>query len=235
MFILKREEKKQCCFIKIKLSKKEKNSQTGISLYLTGLPDTYESLAVSIANNLNNSPSVTPKRVRDWANGALPYGDELVALSVLKFGKKNRWRELFFPNHEYTKQFIIENVQKNVNKTLALPNIYKSINKQHLRSLYNGLDSQKSSIKDLTIILITKVYYKFWSDDIICEPIKKSYGSSKYKNSIRKYINNRLHKISSNSKFIRDTQDLLRKTLVIDGPNRGNILRAVLRQVIRII
>lgn len=221
------------------MNKKIINYENGITYFLTTNSNSYAKLAVDIENNLRlygNSSEITERRVNQWAHGTLPQGKELDALTLLAFGDKDKWRELYFPSDDFTLHFIKNIINNQVPKVLQSSDIASFINNRTLTTLYSGLNDKDVTLNTLTSILITKIYHGIRNKELI----NTSYSSidfnfQNYQQKIPLIIAKKLDSISANSTFIKNTRSSLKRVLVKNGTNRTNIKREVLRQIIIVI
>lgn len=238
--------------MKTKTKTKTINPTNGISYFLTTRKLSYEKLAVRInlaVHKLNNSyGKITPRMVKEWAHGTLPRQLETKAITMVKFAHHGdnhdddnldindakRWRELYFPNLDYTLKFIQSHVLNQVTKALNARNIDKLIQARTLTTQYLRLNDKDATLQSLALIIITKCYFELRNKVLLGEE-HKNYSFGSLKNSIIPHLKEKLDHIDSNSLFVENAQNALRDELLEEGTNRVNIRRVALKAFIYVL
>lgn len=218
---------------------KKINYENGITYFLTNSKESYTQLAEDIESalrSMNSTMDLSAKRVKRWAHGTLPLGPELDAITIVKYGNKDKWKNLFFPDNKYTLKFIEFVVNNEVNKVLQSSTIDSFIDKRTLATSYIGLADIDATLQTLASILVYKVYRQLRNKDLLCSEIQnKTVAFKNYKEEIMPFLTECLGKIPQNCIFINNTKIRLKRVLIKDGTNRANIRGEALRQVISII
>ena len=236
----------------MKTKTKTINPTNCISYFLTTYNLSYEKLAVKINSAVhdldNNYGKITPRMVKEWAHGTLPRQLETEAITMVKFAHHSdnhnddnldtndakRWRELYFPDPDFTLKFIKLHVLKQVTKALNSQNIDKLINARTLTTQYLRLNDKDATLQALALIIITKCYFDI-RNKILIGKEHKSYSFSSLKNSIIPHLREKIDNIDSNSAFVENTQNALRDELLEEGTNRVNIRRVALKAFIYVL
>ena len=218
---------------------KKINYENGITYFLTNSKESYTQLAKNVESALRfmGIPmDIIAKRVKGWAHGTLPIGPELDAITIVKYGNKSKWQDLYFPDNEYTLKFIEFIVNKEINKVLYSSMIDSFVKERNLETSYNGLADKDASLQTLASILIFNVYSELKKKDLLSPKVKNStFDFKNYKEEIIPFLTDCLGKIPQNCIFIENTKRKLKRVLIKDGTNRANIRGEALRQVISIV
>lgn len=218
---------------------KKINYENGITYFLTNSKESYTQFAKDIESALRfmGIPmDISVKRVKGWAHGTLPIGPELDAITIIKYGNKSKWQDLYFPNNEYTLNFIKFVVNKEINNMLHSSIIDSFIKERNLATSYIGFADKDASLQTLASILIFKVYCELQKKDLLSPKVKnRTFDFKNYKQEIMPFLTECLGKIPQNCIFIKNTKSKLKDILLKNGTNRANIRREALRQVISII
>lgn len=209
--------------------------KSGITYFLTQSKKSYAELAEDLTKKIDSDLEITVKRVKDLASGLSPHPIELEALCSIN--NVNNWRELYFPNNQFTLLFIYYFLfkEKEIASILKNEQINEFVKKRSLLSLYRGLMDKDVSIKTLESILITQIYFKLCSKDLISEPKSKEYNFEYYKKRIEYTLFEKLNRIDVNSILIQNLTINLRKTVVKSGSNHADTKRVALKEIIKVI
>ncbi|MFD3286997.1 hypothetical protein [Lactobacillus johnsonii] len=243
------------------MNRKKINYQNGISYLLTNSEKSYDQLADKLTSYLqifNNDSYFTKRRVENIAHGTIPFGPELDALCLLKYINDNhldkaiiknkpnkirllqdkansKWKELYFPNTTFTKEFIRQNISEEIKKLFKNNKIDTFIYQRSLSSLYVGLVDKDVPLKVLAGILSTQIYLKVRNNDLIDDKENIDISCKDYKKQIIPTFHKLLDQIDINSFFMQNLTQKLKDVLVRDGTNRANINRIALKEVISIL
>lgn len=147
----------------------EHTNQNGLIQYLSHLNITYREFAEIINSqkeeeryrNIDKTEE-DELRIMHLAKGYRPTGIELLIISKIQYGSSAAWKKLLFPNNQSVLDTLLFTIPKIISRYDSKQNFLKfaHVNNHCVKTkydLYQGLYNKKTSLKTLTLILISQL------------------------------------------------------------------------------